>query len=68
DANEIIKSILEKYEKYIQNAPEGYSFNELFDIETLKPKSSYTLTLNLVKDFLQDIGLNIEETALERLK
>jgi methylamine--corrinoid protein Co-methyltransferase len=59
DANEIVKSILERYERYIQNAPEGNSFNELFDVETLTPKSNYIFTLNSVRDFLQDSGLDV---------
>ncbi|MEM2896032.1 MAG: monomethylamine:corrinoid methyltransferase [Candidatus Bathyarchaeia archaeon] len=59
DANEIVKSILGKYERHIQDAPEGSSFNELFDIDTLTPKSSYILTLNSVKSFLQDSGLDV---------
>ena len=62
DANEIIDFILRKYEDNISpdKAPEGYSFNELYDYESVKVKPEYFDLYCKVKRELEDKGLKFD--------
>ena len=39
--NEIVKKLIPKYENLLRDPPQGNSFRELYDLETLKPKKEY---------------------------
>ncbi len=41
DANEIVKSLLPKYEKDLRNPPKGKSFPECTDVKTLRPSEEW---------------------------
>lgn len=62
DANEIIDFILRKYEDNIHpdKAPAGYSFNELYDYESVKVKPEYFDLYCKVKKELEDKGLKFD--------
>jgi methylamine--corrinoid protein Co-methyltransferase len=59
EANEIVNFILSKYENSItpEKAPLGYSFNELYDYETVKVKPEYFDLYFKVKTQLEGQGL-----------
>ena len=57
DANEIVKDLLSKYESKIPEAPVGKSFQELFDMETLEPRSEYRELYHKMKDEMTTYGL-----------
>lgn len=59
EANELIDFILRKYEDNItpDKAPAGYSFNELYDYESVKVKSEYFDLYCKVKRELENRGL-----------
>lgn len=62
EANEIIDYILKKYEDNIipEKAPEGYSFDELYDKETVEVKPEYYDLYSKVKAELEDKGLRFD--------
>ena len=62
DANELIHFILSKYENNVtpDKAPPGYSFDELYDQETVKVKSEYFDLYSRVKRELEDKGLHFD--------
>lgn len=59
EASEIIDFILRKYEHNMSpdKAPVGYSFNELYDVETVEVKPEYFDLYSKVKRELEDRGL-----------
>jgi methylamine---corrinoid protein Co-methyltransferase len=40
-ANEIVLTLLSKYEDRLMNAPEGYVFEQLYDVQAMKPSAEY---------------------------
>ncbi len=60
DANEIVKALLTKYEDKIFKAPQGKSFEELYDLKTLQPRKDYLEIYNGVKKDLEDLGLHFK--------
>lgn len=52
-ANEIVRFLLEKYEANLENAPEGFVFEELYDLEKLEPRSTY---LDLYKEAKEEVA------------
>lgn len=56
-ANEILKILYEKYEPILKNPPEGYTLNELYDLENFVPKQSYLDLYNEVIEELIKLGL-----------
>lgn len=56
-ANEIVKILLTKYEKKLENPPLGKSFKECYNLKTLEPSKDYVKLYNEVKRELQDLGL-----------
>jgi hypothetical protein len=56
-ANDMVKELLSKYEKNIPDAPVGKSFQELFNMETLEPKSEYRELYHKMKDEMKTYGL-----------
>ncbi|HCX03185.1 MAG TPA: hypothetical protein DHM42_01765 [Clostridiales bacterium] len=59
-SNKIVNKLFEKYEDKIGKGPEGYSFDELYDVEMVKPKDSYVKIYNEVKEELTKMGLEFE--------
>jgi len=61
-ANEIVKTILAKYEDRIiaKNPPIGKRFQECNDLNTLKPTKEYLDLYNKVKKELEDLGLKFD--------
>ncbi len=57
DANQIVKILLQRYEDKLTAAPEGKSFDELYDLITLTPRLDYLQVYNKVKDELGEMGL-----------
>jgi hypothetical protein len=62
DANELINFILTKYEDHLtpDKAPPGYSFNELYDQETVRVKSEYFDLYSKVRKELEERGLKFD--------
>ncbi len=59
EANDLLNFIFNKYENNIspEKAPEGFSFRELYDYNSLKVKPFYHELYLKVKDELQKAGL-----------
>lgn len=62
DANELMDYIIRKYENTItpETAPQGYSFEELYDFETVQVKPAYFDLYSKVKRELEDRGLKFD--------
>jgi len=59
-ANEIAKYLLRKYEANLENAPEGFVFEELYDLEKTQPRASYLDLYKEVKEEMAGKGVNFE--------
>lgn len=57
DINRIINKLLEKYESSIGKAPEGFNFEELYDIDTIRPRTEYLNLYDEVKQELRELGI-----------
>lgn len=57
EAEEIVQKIYTLYEAYIGKAPEGFSFPELYDVQTVQPKPHYLDLYDEVKAELAELGL-----------
>jgi len=57
-ANRIVKYLLDKYEDKLRDAPEGETFEKLYDQERLEPLPHYQKLYQEVKEELQKQGLN----------
>jgi len=57
DAEEIVQKIYTLYEAYIGKAPEGFSFPELYDVQTVQPMPHYLDLYDEVKAELAELGL-----------
>ncbi len=59
DVNDILKGLIPKFESKLgKGAPEGKSFDELYDLKTLEPKKEYLDIYNKVRGELEDLGLH----------
>ena len=56
-ASELVKYLLEQYEKYLKDAPAGQTFEALYDQTTLQPTAEYQKLYDEVKAELRDRGL-----------
>ncbi len=59
-ANEIVNKLFDKYKDKIGKGPEGYSFEELYDINKVIPKDFYINIYNEAKKELEEMGLEFE--------
>lgn len=59
NANELVNSILSKYQQNLSNPPLGKTFQECYDLNTVQPSDEHTTIYNQVKSELQDLGLNV---------
>jgi methylamine--corrinoid protein Co-methyltransferase len=62
DADRIVKYLLAKYEDNLKDAPEGETFEKLYDQESLKPLPHYQKLYEEVKEELRQLGLKFRET------
>jgi len=60
NANEMVKTILAKYEKNVKNPPIGKRFQECYDLATLTPSREYLELYRKTKKELDDMGLKFE--------
>ncbi len=58
DVNEIVKTILPKYENRFNDPPFGKSFPECYDVKTLKPSTEYLELYKKIKKELEELGLH----------
>jgi len=56
-ANDILKVLYEKYEPILKHPPEGYTLNELYDLDHFVPKQSYQDLYDGIIDELYELGL-----------
>jgi len=59
-ANEMVIKLLEKYESKLDNAPEGNTYQECFDIIKGKPNKEYVKLYDDVKNELINMGIPFE--------
>ena len=59
-ANIVVRKLLEKYEKNIKEAPEGYTLQELYDLPTESPSKEYAALYNKVAAELRNLGVPLE--------
>jgi len=57
DANRIVSALLEKYERNIDKAPRGKTYQECFDMKTGKPNPDYAALVEEVKGELRGMGI-----------
>lgn len=58
DANDLVKTLLRKYEEKLDKPPEGRRFQECYDPETLKPRTDWLNIYLKIKGELEDLGLD----------
>ena len=59
-ANELVKTLLSKYEDKIKDAPIGKRFGECYDMTTGKPSEDYLRLYSKIKKELEDMGLEFK--------
>jgi methylamine--corrinoid protein Co-methyltransferase len=59
-ANDIVKSLLPKYEDKVADPPRGFKYKECYDTRTGKPSKKCLDVYNKVKRELQDLGLEFK--------
>jgi methylamine--corrinoid protein Co-methyltransferase len=57
--NEIIGKLLPKYEDAIFNPPNGSSFQDLYDVESLEPKPEWKAMERKVAGELSELGIDL---------
>lgn len=60
EANEIVKELLPRYEATIKSPDLGRSFQELYDLETLRPIPEWEAIYRQVKRELIDLGIPLD--------
>ncbi|MFX0115079.1 MAG: monomethylamine:corrinoid methyltransferase [Candidatus Hodarchaeota archaeon] len=60
DANELVNSLVSQYEQNLTNPPLGRTFQECYDLKTVKPSEEYVNLYLQVKKELQELGLVFE--------
>ena len=60
DANELVNQIVSKYEQNLKNPPLGLTFQECYDLKTVRPSEEYVNIFTRVKKELGDLGLEFE--------
>ncbi len=61
EADRIVKYLLEKYENRLKDAPEGETFEKLYNQETLEPLPHYLKMYEEVKEELKGLGLRFRD-------
>lgn len=60
EANELVLQLFQKYNQKLENPPLGRTFQECYDIKTVKPSKEYDTVYKQVKKELQELGLQFE--------
>jgi methylamine--corrinoid protein Co-methyltransferase len=60
EANELVKTLLPKYEKDLSNPPKGKKYQECYDVKTGKPKEEYLKFYKSIVKKIADLGIPIE--------
>jgi len=58
DANEFVRELLVKYEDKIEKPPLGRTFQECYDLKTVKPTAGHLEIYDRTRRQLEDLGLN----------
>jgi hypothetical protein len=59
-ANELVRTLLSKYEEKLKNPPLGKTYRECYDLKTAKPCEEYLRLYCNVKKELEDLGLEFK--------
>ena len=59
-ANELVKRLLEKYEKKVEQALTGKSYQECYDLKTGKPLDDYLRLYDEAKEELESLGITMQ--------
>ena len=57
EGNQIVETLLERYQGNIKTAPEGYTLWDLYDRDSLEPKDSYMAVYQEARDELSALGM-----------
>ena len=60
DVNEILNKLIPIYEAQYTNAPQGKTFQECYDVKTVKPTQEYLDVYDKAVQQLRDLGLDIK--------
>ena len=60
-ADRIVRYLLDKYEQRLENAPEGETFEALYDTEKLHPLPHYQTLYETIKQELKGQGLDLKD-------
>lgn len=64
EANRIVTELVSRYEDQIGKRPIGKRFDEVYDLENLRPTDEWLGVYNEVKDELAELGLKIDTAAI----
>jgi len=56
-ANEIVKTLLSEYEEHLDNPPFGFTYEQLYDVDSEQPLPGYLSLYSQVKEELSSLGL-----------
>jgi hypothetical protein len=59
DANELVRDLLLGYEDMIEHPPLGRTFQECYDVKTVKPTIEHLEIYDRTRKRLEDLGLNL---------
>jgi methylamine--corrinoid protein Co-methyltransferase len=59
-ANEIVKHLLSSYESSLKDAPDGYTYEHLYDVTMDQPRPQYLALYHEVKAELENLGLTFK--------
>ncbi len=60
DVNEVLSKLIPMYEAHYTDAPQGKTFQECYDVKTVKPTQEYLEVYDKAVATLHDIGLDIK--------
>ena len=60
DVNEVLSKLIPMYEAHYTDAPQGKTFQECYDVKTVKPTQEYLEVYDKAVATLRDIGLDIK--------
>jgi methylamine--corrinoid protein Co-methyltransferase len=60
EANEIVKQLVSRYEQNFENPPLGRTFQDCYDLTSVKPSKEYINLYRQIKTELRDFGLTFE--------
>lgn len=60
EANALLDKVLKLYEDQLENAPEGKTFPQCYDVKTITPIPEYVSVYNRAKETLAKLGMNLK--------